>query len=104
MTRKEYTAMENQGLILRSHNSILAVMRHLHRHGPDGIYRPEDEGMIVDATPVVVGAINSVMAFLMDDAGMSREDATAMVTEWVRTVADAKEAGAWMSEPVQGTA
>lgn len=106
MTRKEYTNEENDRLVHRTHVSVLAIIRHMHRSGPDGL-SPEDleyEAGEANAIPVIVGVVNAVMTFLMDDGGMPPEQAIQIMSNWSKTVADGKAATAWMLQPPQGTA
>lgn len=106
MTRKEYTAEENERLVRRTHAAVLTVIRHMHRSGPDGLMPDDleyDDGE-VDAIPVIVGVVNAVMTFLMDDGGMPPEEAIQIMEEWSKMVAKGKAQAQWLQGPMMGQA
>ena len=103
--RREYTTEESDALVRRTHMAVLTMIRHIHVSGPEAAdpgSAPEDEA--ADAIPVVVGVINAVLTFLMDDGAMPPEAAIDIMTEWSKTVANGKAQMQWLQGPVAGNA
>jgi hypothetical protein len=102
---REYTSEEIDALTRRTHVAVLTIIRHMHLSGPAGaVPGSHPEGEAADAIPVVVGVINAVMTFLMDDGEMDSELAIGIMDEWSKTVANGKAQMKWLQGPIAGNA
>jgi hypothetical protein len=100
MILRENTNEERDMQTRRAHGSVLAVIRHIHSNLPHSEDQESDEPVKADAIPVVVGTLNALCAFLMDDGGMKATQAIELLTHWTKAVAEGKEQAAWtLQEP-----
>lgn len=100
MILREDTNEEREKQTLRAHASVLAVIRHLHSNPPNPLDEEAEGPVGADAMPVVVGALNAMCTFLMDDGGMKATQAIEILAHWTKVVAEGREQAAWtLQEP-----